>query len=240
MREAQPEELINIFKNNLNYVLELSVLQEPILCVKPVYQFEHALIDGEKFCIIYSEADDPETIFISYNSTKFKKIISGYNVCKIIFHGENGDGELCESFYCMNKNTVRSYDNFRLLTAKDKKFTELHSQDDSLNILFKDFIEDKIWRDCGIIGAFDIYNHFTGYLAYYELAENIRDISYIYIKKDFRRLGYAKELLNYFKNMNIQNNKISYYSYATDEVSANLAKSCGFLPCAKRYELEIN
>ena len=108
-----------------------------------------------------------------------------------------------------------------------------------LNNLFKDFIENKIYRDCGIIGAFDENNHFAGYLAYYGLAENIMDVSYIYIKEEFRRSGYAKKLLSYFKNKNIQENKISYYSYAAGEASANLAESCGFIKCARRYEREI-
>jgi predicted GNAT family acetyltransferase len=233
MKEAQPEELINIFINNLDYVLELSVLQEPQLCVKPVHKFERAFTDGEAFCMIYSEADDPENIFASYNSRYFEKIFGEYNISKTIFHDENGD---CESFYYNKKNLENiKYINIRLLAAEDKKLTE-SKEYDYLNIIFIDFIKSKIWKDCGIIGAFDEYNNFTGYLAYYELAENIRDVSYIYIKKEFRKSGRAKDLLNYFKNKNIQENKISYYSYAADEASAKLAESCGFLPCAKRFE----
>ena len=111
-------------------------------------------------------------------------------------------------------------------------------EDDYFHVIFNDFIKDKIWRDCGIFYAFDERHNFAGYLAYYELAENIRDVSYIYVKQEYRNSGYAKTLLNYFKNKNIQENKISYYSYAADEASANLAKSCGFLACAGRYELE--
>jgi len=69
-----------------------------------------------------------------------------------------------------------------------------------------------------------------------EIAGNIRDVSYIYIKKEYRKLGYAKKLLKYFANKNIEGNKISYYSYAADEISEKLVKSCGFTPCAKRFE----
>jgi predicted GNAT family acetyltransferase len=105
-----------------------------------------------------------------------------------------------------------------------------------LNIIFHDFIVNKIYYDCGIIGAHDKNNNFIGYIAYYEIAENIRDVSYIYIGEEYRGRGYGKDLLNFFVNKNIIENKISYYSYAADEVSEKLVKSCGFISCAKRFE----
>jgi len=242
MIEITPEELINILKDNLDYILELSILQEPQLCKKPVHKFERAFIDDENFCLIYYEADDPEIIFAAYNSNIFEKILREYNICKTIFYGENGNGEFHESYYYKSElcsPTERQNMNIRLLNINDKNLADPQNGDDYLNIIFEDFIKNKIWNDCGIIGIFDELNNFTGYLAYYELAENIRDVSYTYIKREFRKSGYAKKLLNYFKNKNIQENKISYYSYAVDEASANLAKSCGFTSCAQRYEQEI-
>ena len=244
MREISAEELNDILNKSIHkfdYVLELGVLQEPKLCVKPVYQFERAfVIDEMEFCLIYSEADDPEEIYISSNSSnlkKFKNILREYKNNKFIFHGQNGDGELFESYYYDNENIESvEYFNIRLLSPEDKQLVKSQGKDDYLNVIFKDFIKNKIWSDCGIIGAFNENNHFTGYLAYYEIAENIRDVSYIYIKKEYRRLGYAKKLLNYFANKNIEENKISYYSYTADEISEKLVKSCGFKPCAKRFE----
>jgi len=216
-------------------------LQEPRLCVKPVYKFQRAFICGKsnpEFCLIYSEADDPETIFASVNSknpNRFDKILSGYNICKLIIHSDNGaykTGEFYESFY---------YDDitFRLLTSIDENLIVSDGKDDYLKTIYRDFIKYKLWYDCGIIGAFDKNNNFVGYLAYYEIAENIRDVSYIYIKSEHRKLGCAKKLLEYFKNKNASENKISYYSYADGEISEKLAKSCGFLPCAERTEADI-
>ena len=247
MREARPEELIELLKNNFDYVLELSILQEPQLCRKPVYKFERAFMCGGKFCLIYSEADDPEIIAASYNSRGFGRIIGKYNPCKIVFHGAScKNGEFYRSFYYNKREPEHAKhlknSNCRLLTGGDKNLLQPQNGDDYLNILFGDFIEKKIWSDCGIIGAFDGRGgsgNFAGYLAYCEIAENIRDVSYIYVKDGFRRQGYAKKLLEYFKNKNIQENKMSYYSYAADEASANLAESCGFLPCAERYEIII-
>ena len=291
MREAKAEELIELLKDNLDYVLELGILQEPKLCKKPIYKFERTFVCGDEFCLVYSEADDPETVFASYNSHKFEQIIDEYGSAQIVFHGEPCEGgELCESYYFIFKNekickmanpTTASavplpfqgrqgnctqaspnrgggplavvgskniiatkynredFDhtentNCRLLGPKDKKLAQAGGE--YLNIIYENFIEKKVWADCGIIGAFDGTGNFAGYLAYYELAENIRDVSYIYTRSEFRGLGYAKQLLNCFKHKNIFENKVSYYSYAVDEASANLAKSCGFLPCAKRYE----
>ena len=221
-------------------------MQEPRLCIKPVYKFERAFICDEKnpeFCLIYSEADDPEEIFVSVNANnlnKFDEILSEYKIYKLIYHGENGKGELCESFYYDGKEIENiKYLNFKLLTLEDKNLAESKSKDDYLNVIFEDFIENKLWHDCGIIGVFDENNNFAGYLAYYEIAKNIRDVSYIYVKSQYRGLGYAKKLLKYFKNKNRAENKISYYSYADGEISAKLIKSCGFLPCAKRMEAEI-
>ncbi|MCL2158331.1 MAG: hypothetical protein FWH48_04815 [Oscillospiraceae bacterium] len=237
MREAKKEELIELFKDNLDYVLELGILQEPKLCKKPVYKFERAFVCGDEFCLVYSEADDSESVFVSYNSHKFEQIIGEYEPAQIVFHGEPCEGgELCESYYFNRENFDHTENtNCRLLGAGDKKLARAGGE--YLNIIFENFIEKKVWADCGIIGAFDGTGDFAGYLAYYELAQDIRDVSYIYTKTAFRGLGYAKQLLNCFKRKNILENKVSYYSYAVDEVSANLAKSCGFLPCAKRYEI---
>jgi len=162
----------------------------------------------------------------------------------MIFHGENGEGELYKSFY-FDKKTKKHIDSdldFKLLNESDKNLCDLFDKDDDfyLNVIFDGFIENKIYHDCGIIGAFDKNNDFAGYLAYYEIVKNIRDISYIYIGEEYRGRGYGKKLLNFFVNKNINDDKISYYSYAENDISKSLVKSCGFLPCAKRYELVIN
>lgn len=251
MKQVSAEELEEILNNSiykLDYVLELGVLQEPKLCIKPVYKFKRAYVADEtipEFCMIYSEADDPGTIAISYNSNKFADILAEYKnkVCEIIFHGENGEGELCESFYYNGKDIENiQYSDLRLLTLEDKQLAETcdeDEKDDYFNSIFEDYIENIIFwsQDCGIIGAFDKNNNFAGYLAYSEIAENIRDVSYIYVKRDYRRMGYAKKLLQYFKNKNIQENKISYYSYAENDISRVLAESCGFKLCAVRYDI---
>jgi len=236
-------ELAVILNNNFDYVLELYVLNENKICVKPVYKFIKAYagdLDIHEFCLVYSEADDSEEIFISTNSRKFEKILQEYKNYKIIFHGEDIEGELFESFYYDKKikKHINSELDFKLLTLDDKNLKNSFDEDEDsyLNIIFDDFIQNKIYRDCGIIGAYDKNNNFTGYLAYYEIVENIRDVSYIYIGEEYRSRGYGKDLLNFFANKNIDDNKISYYSYADGEVSESLAKSCGFMPCAKRYE----
>ena len=243
MTEITREQLINILKDNLDYVLELSILKEPELCSKPVHKFGRAFADGKDFCLIYSEADDPEVIFASYNSgssRKLEKILLEHKISRIINHGGNDGGESCESYYYNSRDNIGcTFKNIRLLTPDDKNLAEPESSHDYINIIFEDFIIDKIWHDCGIIGIFDDLNNFAGYLAYYQIAENIRDVSYIYIKSRFRSLGYAKKLLNYFKHKNISENNVSYYSCAADKASANLAESCGFISCAKRYEREI-
>ena len=223
MREVTAEELAGILKNNFDFVLELGILQEPKLCAKPVYKFIKAYAGDEsipEFCLIYSEADDPEEIYVSGN----------YEILR-------------ESFYYdgKTKKHINSELNFKLLTKADMNLKNIFDKaDDSyLNKIFGDFIENKIYYDCGIIGAYDKYNNFTGYLAYYEIAENIRDVSYIYVGEQYRGRGYGKDLLNFFVNKNIDENKISYYSYAENDISKSLVKSCGFLPCAKRGELSI-
>ena len=248
-----------MLKHNLDFVLELGVLQEPRLCVKPVYKFIKAFAADEnipEFCLIYSEADDPDEIFVSVNSRKFEKILREYKNREIVFHGENGAGGLRESFYynrqcretagpgiracarsqILTRRAIEAAPYVRLLTLEDKRLAEFQDNDNYLNIIFDDFTVRKIYHDCGIIGAFDENNNFTGYLAYYEIAENIRDVSYIYISEEYRGRGFGKKLLNFFVNKNTEENKISYYSYATGEASEKLAKSCGFLSCAKRYE----
>lgn len=223
-------------------------MQESKICVKPVYKFIDAYAANEnipEFCLIYSEADDPEEMFISVNSEnpdKFDEVLRKYKKYNFIFHGENGKGELCESFYFdgKTKKHIETELNLRLLTFDDKKFAETYDEEDGfLNGIFKDHIENKYWSDCGIIGAYDKHNNFTGYLAYYEIAENIRDVAYIYVGEKYRGKGCGKDLLNFFANKNTEENKISYYSYADGEISEKLVKSCGFLPCAKRTEVNI-
>jgi len=264
MKKVSAHELAGILNGKLDFVLALYVLTEDKLCVKPVYKFADAFvcdlnIDDPEFCLIYCEADDPEEIFISYNSRKFNKILCEYNIRNTIFYGESGEGEYRESYYYDGRqNTRRLQEEFpiphwhssllkrgrmerikpRPSFGKEGGSAEpgVFSDDDYFNILYHDFIKKKIYRDCGIIAAYDKHNNFAGYLAYYAIAENIRDVSYIYVGEKFRGLGYGKDLLNFFVNKNINENKISYYSYADGEISENLAKSCGFTPCAERYE----
>ena len=239
MTEITLEQLINIINNNLDYVLELGILQEPQLCRKPVHKFERAFVHRESFCMIYSEADDPEIIYLSHNlNNNPAELIREHKISRIISHANKiSGGELFESYY--NSCDGSSYENIRLLDSSDINSAVPEDSSDYIKIIFDDFIINKIWHDCGITGIFDNQDNFAGYLAYYKITENIRDISYIYIKSSFRGLGYAKKLLEYFKHINFQDNKISYYSYAADKASANLAESCGFIPCAKRYEQNI-
>ena len=99
MKKISSAELAAILTGNPDYVLELYVLTEEKLCVKPVYKFMDAFIGDTsipEFCMVYCEADDPEEIYISLNSNKFDNIPQKYNPCKIIYHGELGD---VESYY---------------------------------------------------------------------------------------------------------------------------------------------
>ena len=244
MKKISADELAVILKDKIDFVLELGILQESKLCFKPVYRFLEAFagdLNIPEFCLVYSEADDPEEIFIAVNSKIFDEIFKKYDTGTIIFYGE-GEHELCESFY-YDKKIKKYIDtdlNFKLLTKDDKNLKNLFNKDADfyLKKIFCDFVENKLYYDCGIIGAHDKHNNFTGYLAYYEIAENIRDISYIYIGEKFRGLGYGRDLLNFFVNKNTEENKISYYSCAENDISKNLAKSCGFIACAKRKELK--
>lgn len=107
--------------------------------------------------------------------------------------------------------------------------------------IFDYSIRSPKYKDCGIIGSFDAHDNdkFVGYLSYYGLDEILRDVSYIYVDKNYRQRGYGKALLNFFKTKNIVDKKISYYSYPENAYSEKLAESCGFFPCAYRYEFDI-
>jgi len=255
IKEIQRDKLADILNNKLDFVLESYILNEHKICVKPVYKFKEAYIcdiNIPEFCLVYSEADDEEEIFVSVNYTcshfeNFcKEITKKYKNANIIFHGEKNNpesedsGEFSESFYFDGKTKKHTDSNlcFKLLTLNDGNLKNSFEPDPDcyLNTLFNDFIESKIYHDCGIIGLYDEKNNFAGYLAYYEITENIRDISYLYIGDKYRGLGYGKNLLNFFVNKNIDENKISYYSYTADDVSIKLALSGGFMGCAKRYE----
>lgn len=244
MKKISKKELAEILKGRLDFVLELYVLTEDKLCAKPVYKFSGAFVcdtDIPEFCLIYTEANDPDEIFASVSSEKFKDVLNKYKLCACTFHCNCGqEGEPCESFYhpgIIRKNP----DNCRLLGRGDKNLCGVYDNKDGyFSVIFHDFIEKKIYNDCGIIAAYDKYNAFTGYLAYYEIAENIRDVSYICVGEEYRGRGYGKTLLNFFINKNTKEKKVSYYSAAKNDISKNLALSLGFAPCAKRTEVTIN
>jgi len=148
------------------------------------------------------------------------------------------------SFYCDSNKKIVMPENIkiRMLDEYDEFFCDAFkddNEDDYLPVIFDYSITNPKYDDCGIIGCFGIGGELLGYLAYYGLDEKIRDISYIYISELCRNNGYGKALLNFFRNKNIDDEKISYYSYPENEYSKKLVKSCGFLPCSHRYEYEI-
>ena len=242
MKKISSAGLAKILSGRIDFVLERYVLTEKELCVKPVYKFIEAEVRDQtipEFCLIYAEADDKEEIYASVNSDKFDGILRKYKIRSFTFHGGRGAGEPCESFYFGGKSAGISSENCKLLTGADKNIEKSCKEDDYLSVIFHDFIEKKIYRDCGIVAVYDKYNAFAGYLAYYEIAENIRDVSYIYVKENCRGKGYGKALLSFFIDKNIKEKKISYYSRAENEISKNLALSLGFMPCAKRTEESV-
>ena len=247
--EVSADELAGMLKDELDFVLELYVLTESKLCTRPVYKFMKAYTESEddfEFCMVYREIDDPGEIYISVNSKNpetFENITRRYRPCAIVFYGECGSGELRQSFYRRGgpgKKHTASNTDFTLLSPRDKNLQKSFEAeaDCYLNTIFCDFAEKPIYNDCGIIGAYDKDRNFVGYLAYYEIAKNIRDVSYIYVGEAYRGRGYGRALLNFFADKNADENKISYYSFADGEISKHLVLSCGFLPCALRREYE--
>ena len=189
----------------------------------------------------------------------------GQQEVKLILHGDNRlkylvkqkykdikfpdfsdfeDNGAINSFYFDSNKKSDIPDDFkiRMLDLYDEFFCsafESDNEDDYLSAIFDYSIRNPKYDDCGIIGCFGIGEELLGYLAYYGLDETIRDISYIYIGEICRNSGHGKALLNFFRNKNIDEGKISYYSYPENEYSKKLAKSCSFLPCSYRYEYEV-
>lgn len=153
-------------------------------------------------------------------------------------------GELIHSFYYDADiyAEVPEELTMRMLGANDKNLCGIFEEDeeedadDYFATVFGYTIDCPKYKDCGIIGAFDADGKIVGYLSYYGLDVAMRDVSYIYVGKNYRRRGYGRALLNFFKNKNIDERKISYYSYPENRYSERLAEECGFLPCAYRYE----
>ena len=240
-KKVSAEKLAEMLKGELDFVLERYVLTESRLCARPVYRFMEAHAKEAGFCMVYCEADDPEEIYVSVNSEapdEFEDMIRRHRPCEITRHGEGGIGELRQSFYRRGpgKAQTDSGANLALLSPGDEKLIKSFEGEPEcyLEALFRDFAEDRIYGDCHIIGARGKEGDLMGYLAYYGIAENIRDVSYVYVGENHRGKGCGKALLNFFADKNANENKISYYSFADGEISESLAKSCGFACCALR------
>ena len=185
-------------------------------------------------------------LIIHHNENIRNLLIQNYKGIEIT------ESEFCESFYldCSQNfmgcglpcptSTINS--NIRLLTASDENLCScfINENDDYFPEIFDYMLKDPVYDDCGIIGEFDGDVNFAGYIAYYGIGEKIRDVSYIYVGEKYRGKNYGRDLLNFFIYKNIQENKISYYSYADGEISKQIVKSHKFESCAKRYETTIN
>lgn len=272
MQNVSKEKLIQILKNSMDFVLELDIICES--SKKPVYKFNRAFIEnGEdsktpEFCLIYSESEDNDEIYISVNSVSdcfvikcaekiYDLLIKRKSLNLILHENKNiinlltesykniefGDIDLCESFYFDGKNKYKKSNKdlrFRFLSVSDENLCGCFENDENyLAEIFEYTVKETVYYDCGIIGCFDGFNNFCGYVSYYGIGENIRDISYIYVDEKYRKKGCGKELLKFLSNKNAEENKITYYSYAENEISRSLVESCGFLSCAKRYETVI-
>lgn len=197
---------------------------------------------------IYQEISDrreQEVKLVLHGSDKIKHLIEKkHKEIKFLDFFDFTDNGASNSYYFDSniKADIPEDLKIRMLDEYDEFFCETFTsdtEDDYLSAIFDYSIRNPKYADCGIIGCFGIGEELLGYLAYYGLDETIRDISYIYISEICRNNGYGKALLNFFKNKNIDDNKISYFSYPENEYSEKLAKSCEFLPCSHRYEFDL-
>jgi len=241
MEKVSAEKLAGMLEGRLDYVLELYVLTESRLCSRPMYEFVEAYLavgDEPGFCLVYRGINDPEEVYISIDSDDpegFGGILRKYRPCSITTHGDHGKGERERSFYHVGRGKGQN-GRFFLLVPGDKSLRNAFEgeADCYLDTLFCDFVEEKIYGDCGIIGICGGGGGLCGYLAYCQIAEGIRDVSYLYVGEKHRGKGFGKALLDYFVCKNADEGKISYYSFADGEASERLARSRGFLPCALR------
>ncbi|MCL1793904.1 MAG: GNAT family N-acetyltransferase [Oscillospiraceae bacterium] len=248
LKPVSASELAAILKNNLDFALEAYVLAENALCKRPVYEFMEAYSDSREnsgknpeFGMAYREAGNPEETYVSINSKnpdKFGDLVCRQRPCEIICHGDRGTGEFRQSFYRVGGPKIQNGAGLKFAPMSKSERNRRKTFDGEphcyLNALFRSFVQEKIYGDCAIIGAYGKEGGLSGYLAYYAIAENIRDVSYIYVGEKHRGKGCGKALLNFFADKNANEGKISYYSFADGEISENLAKSCGFAPCAFR------
>lgn len=127
----------------------------------------------------------------------------------------------------------------RALTPDDAGLTDSFDDDDDyLAQLFPYSVAEPVYADCGVHGLF-LGGRFIGYIGYYGLCGDWRDISFVYTAKDCRGKGCGKLLLEYFTAQNCLESKRSYYSYTDGEASGRLVKSCSYRPCAQRHEYMI-
>ena len=89
-----------------------------------------------------------------------------------------------------------------------------------------------IRKNNGRIIAYVDKNSILGYLSYVNIYEGVNDVDFIYVVDKYRNIGIGTLLGKYYAEISKRENRIAFWSNAT-ETSSKVALKSGFEWCCK-------
>lgn len=242
--------MINKLKNNFRYCLEYDYFLKSASSVElfDVNGIVCILNRDENYCMVadYCRSELSNIEDIIRKNIGCNTVLINFNVISNML--EEDVKYLNENRYKLNSN-YNSYINRNNSISEDNVMFEQHIVELTANNIgcymynhcnekiqyrpsFETLVDVLIRKNGGKIIAYVDENSILGYLSYVNIYEDVNDIDFIYVADQYRNRGIGTLLGKYYATMSQKENKIAFWSNAT-EASSKVALKSGFEWCCR-------
>ena len=243
-------EMINKLKNDFRYCLEYDYFLQSSSSVElfNVNGIVCILNRDENYCMVTNYCRDElnniediirknmggNTVLINFNvaSNMYEEDIQYLNENHYKFNSAydsyiNYKNSVCENNFISENHIVE-------LTAYNINCYTYNDCNEKIQYRpsFETLVDVFIRKNNGRIIAYVDKNSILGYLSYVNIYEGVNDVDFIYVVDKYRNIGIGTLLGKYYAEISKRENRIAFWSNAT-ETSSKVALKSGFEWCCK-------
>jgi len=243
-------EMINKLKSDLRYCLEYDYLLQSSSGVElfNVNGIVCILNRDDNYCMVTNYCRDVLNNIedILRNKMSGKTVLINFNVPS---HMCEEDIQYLNENHYLFHSTYNSYINYHNSVCNKNLISENHIVELSVHNIncftyndcneeiqyrptFKTLVDTFIRKNNGRIIAYVDNNSILGYLSYQNIYEGVNDVDFIFVANKYRNIGLGTLLGRYYAEISKRENRVAFWSNAT-EISSKVALKSGFEWCCK-------